>query len=398
MNWHSWNQRHLWLLVFVLCGPACAQEFEFSGLAPQERAVKRGADDAMSNVLSPSEWRRLDAAVDRALVWLAAQQQPDGSFPTLTQGQPAVTSLCVLAFMAHGHNPGVGPYGEQLEKATRYIMECQKENGLVTLNGPEGPRLTRNVSYELGVTAAYNHAISSLTLSEIYGMGQRKEATQLSAGIKKALAATLEMQRWPKDQPHDLGGWRYIIDEGPDDSDLSITGWHLMFLRSARNAGFPVGQEPIDDAVKYVRRTFDRNYHTFGYTIKPVTNRSRAMAGAGILAMAHAGYHNSLEAQEAARWLLMHGLDDYNTNFGIRADRYHYSLFNACQGMYQMGNPYWEKFFPHTVASLLAHQQADGSWEAENLERDRPFGNAYTTALVVLSLGAPNQFLPVFQR
>jgi hypothetical protein len=229
-------------------------------------------------------------------------------------------------------------------------------------------------------------------------MGQRKEAAQLSAQIKRALAATLEMQRWPKDQPHDLGGWRYIVDEGPDDSDLSITGWHLMFLRSARNAGFEVGQEPIDDAVNYVRRTFDRQYGTFGYTIERVTNRSRAMAGAGILALAHAGFHDSVEAKGAAEWLLLHSLDQYNTNFGIRADRYHYSLFNACQGMYQMGSPYWEKFFPHTVATLLANQQADGSWDAENLQRDRPFGNAYTTALVVLSLGAPNQFLPVFQR
>jgi hypothetical protein len=398
MSWNSWVRRHVWLLVLLLWAPVGAEERQLSSASQPARAGKRAADDAQSKVLSPGEWRRLDAAVDRALMWLAAQQQPDGSFPTLTQGQPGVTSLCVLAFMAHGHVPGDGPYGEQLANATRYIMSCQKQNGLITLNGPEGPRLTRNVGYELGVTAAYNHGISSLTLSEIYGMGQRKEAAQLSAQIKKALAATLEMQRWPKDQPHDLGGWRYIVDEGPDDSDLSITGWHLMFLRSARNAGFEVGQGPIDDAVKYVRRTFDRQYGTFGYTIKRVTNRSRAMAGAGILAMAHAGYHESAEAKAAAQWLLLHSLDQYNTNFGIRADRYHYSLFNACQGMYQMGNPYWEKFFPHTVATLLANQQADGSWDAENLERDRPFGNAYTTALVVLSLGAPNQFLPVFQR
>jgi hypothetical protein len=398
MNWNSRIRYYLWLLVFVMCSTARAQESQVAIPSSQTRGVKRDADDAMLKVLSPGEWRRLDSAVDRALVWLAAQQQQDGSFPTLTQGQPGVTSLCVLAFMAHGHNPGIGPYGQQLEKATRYIMSCQKQNGLVTLNGPEGPKLTRDVSYELGVTAAYNHAISSLTLSEIYGMGQRKEAAQLSAEIKKALTATLEMQRWPKDQAHDVGGWRYIIDEGPDDSDLSITGWHLMFLRSARNAGFEVGQEPIDAAVKYVRRTFNQQYGTFGYAIEPVTNRSRAMAGAGILALAHAGYHNSTEAKTAAQWLLMHSLDQYNTNFGIRADRYHYSLFNACQGMYQMGSPYWEKFFPHTVASLLANQQADGSWDAENLQRDRPFGNSYTTALVVLSLGAPNQFLPVFQR
>ncbi len=398
MSCKSPVRHHLCLLVLLLCGSAHAQESQLSSPSPPARAVKRDADDTMSKVLSASEWRRLDSAVDRALAWLATQQQADGSFPTLTQGQPGVTSLCVLAFMAHGHNPAVGPYGERLEKATKFIMSCQKPNGLVTLNGPTGPTLTRDVSYELGVTAAYNHAISSLTLSEIYGMGTRKEAVELPACIKKALAATLEMQRWPKDQSQDLGGWRYIIDEGPDDSDLSITGWHLMFLRSARNAGFEVGQEPIDDAVKYVRRTFDSKYRTFSYTVKPARNRSRAMAGAGILALAHAGFHNSTEAKTTAQWLLEHNLDDYNGNMGVRGDRYHYSLFNSCQAMYQMGSPYWEKFFPHTVAALLANQQADGSWDAESVQRDRPFGNAYTTAMVVLSLGAPNQFLPVFQR
>jgi hypothetical protein len=50
------------------------------------------------------------------------------------------------------------------------------------------------------------------------------------------------------------------------------------------------------------------------------------------------------------------------------------------------------------VSALLANQRPDGSWDAERLPRDRAFGNSYTTALVVLSLGAPNQFLPIFQR
>ena len=147
-----------------------------------------------------------------------------------------------------------------------------------------------------------------------------------------------------------------------------------------------------------MRRTFNKQYGTFGYAIEPVTNRSRAMAGAGILALAHAGFHNSKEAKTTAEWLLKHNLDDYNGNMGVRGDRYHYSLFNSCQAMYQMGSPYWQQFFPHTVAALLAHQHRDGSWDAESNQRDRTFGNSYTTALVVLSLGAPNQFLPVFQR
>jgi hypothetical protein len=66
--------------------------------------------------------------------------------------------------------------------------------------------------------------------------------------------------------------------------------------------------------------------------------------------------------------------------------------------MYQLGSPFWEKFFPRVVATMLKRQNGNGSWDAESLERDRPFGNSYTTALSVLALGAPNQFLPVFQR
>ena len=57
------------------------------------------------------------------LVWLAAQQQPNGSFPTLDTGQPGVTCLCMLAFMSHGHLPGEGPYGEHLKRAGEYAAQ-----------------------------------------------------------------------------------------------------------------------------------------------------------------------------------------------------------------------------------------------------------------------------------
>jgi hypothetical protein len=79
-------------------------------------------------------------------------------------------------------------------------------------------------------------------------------------------------------------------------------------------------------------------------------------------------------------------------------DRYHYSLFNTTPAMCQLGGDYWKQFFPRTVAAVLANQRPDGSWDSERFPRDREFGNAHTTALVVLSLGAPNQFLPIFQR
>jgi hypothetical protein len=66
--------------------------------------------------------------------------------------------------------------------------------------------------------------------------------------------------------------------------------------------------------------------------------------------------------------------------------------------MYQLGGEHWREFYPRAVKTMLANQQADGSWPVESHFNDGKFGNAYTTALIVLALGAPNQFLPIYQR
>jgi hypothetical protein len=370
-------------------------------LAARAQAV-RTSDASPRDVLSPAEWTQVDASVDRALAWLAREQQSDGSFPTLESGQPGVTALCVMAFIAHGHMPGEGVYGKRLELATDYVLACQKENGLVTVVGPDGPEITRQISHDMGVSAVYNHAIASLMLSELYGMSGTERAGRIEKVISRSIIASLEMQRWPKDRDEDQGGWRYIDDFDDHDSDLSITGWNLMFLRSARNAGFDVPKPAIDAAVAYVRRTYNPNYGAFGYTADQGDERSRAMAGAGILALAHAGYHNSAEANGSADWLKGYGFEQYNEYLpftqGWAHDRYHYGLFNCCQAMYQLGGRRWEEFFPRVVRTLLENQDSDGSWPAESHFHDGQFGNAYTTALVVMSLGAPNQLLPVFQR
>ncbi len=124
------------------------------------------------------------------------------------------------------------------------------------------------------------------------------------------------------------------------------------------------------------------------------------MAGAGILALAHAGFHNSEEARRAGDWLLREqGFGDYNASIlGAASDRYHYGLFNCGQAMYQLGGNYWEQFFPPAVQALLANQQRDGSWPADSQFHDAIFGSAYTTSLALITLGAPNQLLPIFQR
>jgi hypothetical protein len=272
-----------WLGIAICILPSgVAREAEAH--EPQARtnaSPPRVVDATPAEVLSAQEWRRVDSAVNRALAWLASQQRRNGSFPTRELGQPGVTSLCMMAFMAHGHLPGKGPYGLHLKRAANYILQCQKPNGLVTLIGPDGVRISRNVGQLVGVAAAYNHAISSLAISELYGMNETGRATDMQQLISKSIVATLEMHRWRKKRAIDQGGWQYLhSDNEGEDSDLSVTGWQLKFLRSAKNGGFDVPSETIDEAVAYVRRCYCKEYGAFGYAAGPGDSRSRGMAGA----------------------------------------------------------------------------------------------------------------------
>ena len=389
-------QRQLTLLLF-------ASVFSSNVLLAQTETKPRPAPNP--RVLDQEQWKQVDDSIKRGLEWLSKQQNADGSFETLELGQPAVTALCVMAFLAQGESPVNGRYQKQLTKAIDYIASQQQPNGLVAILAPNAvpiPRVFRNSS--TGQHAAYNHGISSIALTESYGQCDPEQAKRLMPVIEKAIAATLEMQRWPKRKKDQVGGWRYVHNREPGlDSDLSITGWQLMFLRSARNAGFELPEESIDSAVEYVESCFlkrgDRQVHA--YLGSNVHKCTRAMAGAGVLALAHAGKHNSKEAALSGEWILKHDFSNYNNDRAPYAatghkDRYHYGALQCSQAMFQLGGKYWDEFFPILVDALLTNQEANGSWPPERRESD--YGSCYSTALSILSMSVPNQMLPIFQR
>jgi len=357
---------------------------------------------AVANVLEPDQWEKVDASVKRGLAWLETQQQDDGSFASTDYAQPAVTSFCVLAFLAQGEDLGSGDYQHQLTKAIDFIIDQQKANGLLSTIAPNNVPIPRDVDFHaLGRGCVYNHAISALALTEAYGQCTSEQSKKLTPAIEKAIAATLEMQRWKKKQKN-VGGWRYLPPRPSGDSDLSLTGWQLMFLRSARNAGFDVPEQSIDAATKYVERCFltrkDRN--VYGYIVGNNSRSTRAMAGAGILALAHAGRHQSKESIASGELILKHNFTQDNAGQlfknSTESDRYHYGVILCTQAMFQLGGKYWQQFFPPLVETLLANQQKDGAWPPE--KADRQIGSCYSASLCILSLSVPSQLLPVFQR
>ena len=366
------------------------------------------------NILTEKQWKQLDRSVGRGLKWLATQQQEDGSFEAIDLAQPAVTSFCVMAFLAQGESPVSGKYQQPLTRAIDFIADQQKPNGLIANVAPRAVPIPRDEQSSEGLkpgpkpnyipaTAVYNHAISGLALCEAYGQCNEAQSKKLTPMINKAIAATLEMQRWGGKKMENVGGWRYLTKYRGGDSDLSVTGWQLMFLRSAKNAGFDVPKKSIDAAVKYVEECFleekDRRVHTYSKNLR--FRMTRAMAGAGVLAMAHAGKHDSLAALDSGKWILKHDFSRYNSDtplyvVGKARDRYHYGAVICTQAMFQLGGKYWERFFPQLVDVLLANQKPNGSWPPERQEPQ--FGSCYSTSLCILSLSVPNQMLPIFQR
>ena len=368
--------------MFVLCAQLTA---------PAALAAEPDSPEE-TELLTVVEWRDLDIAVDRGLEFLSRQQRPDGSFEAPDTGQPGITSLCVMAFLSRGHVPDAGPYGRHLALAIDFVLGTQREDGLLY----DGPVAEVWNEHSGSHTAIYNHAISGLMLGEVFGMTDENRRGPIGAAIRAAISHTREQQQRHKRNPYDLGGWRYHGRGGGlrVESDLSVTTWQLMFLRSARNAEFEVPPESIEEAMAYVHRAFSRGQGSFSYQQGKPTNR--AIAGSGIISLSLAGEHQSEMARTAGKWVLEHPFDRYNT-VEHGAERYHYSAYYCSQAMFQLGGEYWSRFFPPFQRVLLANQQQDGSWQPESAHDGR-YGNSYTTALVVLSLTPPYQLLPIYQR
>jgi hypothetical protein len=316
---------------------------------------------------------QVQSAVDRGLEYLARIQDPSsGEFPA-GRGRPsraAVSSLAVMAFMARGHVPGQGPYGDNINKGIDYVLSLQK---------PDGTIASRNDNVTM-----YDHGISTVMLCEVYGMLDERRQRAAHDAIAKAVRLILRAQAVPKNQDH-KGGWRY--QPTSPDSDISVSGWQLMALRGAANIGANIPEKAISDGIAYIKRCHDQSggFMYANHHVNP------ALTGTGIVALELLGQHNSKEALAGGDYLLANGI---GRKYGI--DAYFYTVYYCSQAAWQLGGRYWEALTPTIRQSLLAKQQADGSWHAETIEQQG--GEAYGTSMAILALTVPYRYLPIYQR
>ena len=333
----------------------------------------------------PAKDEALDQAVDKALDFLQSNQNQDGGWTAgprgFGQANPAVTSLCVMAFLSAGHVPGEGRYGDTVEKGVRWVLQAQRENGLIASDG----------GHEM-----YHHGICTLMLAEAAGMTDGKLGEEIRKKLVKAVDVILKAQR--TENGPERGGWRYqVVHIGG--SDMSVTGWQLMALRAAKNVGCDVPAQNIDEAVEFIKRCQDAR--TGGFNYQPNSNLTVPCTGTGILALELCGkdLHKGPEVIRAGNFLLKNFVDERNVRRqGLQAfgNFCYYGLYYCSQAMFQLGDNYWDGYRPFLHDTLYKSQKDNGSWVGGS--GDGSFGPSYSTAMCVLALTVEYRYLPIYQR
>jgi squalene cyclase len=352
-------------------------------------------------------------AIDQGLRFLVRTQRDDGSwscdaghkvnddYVVTARDVPhvGVTALGILAFLAAGHVPGRGPYGEVVDRAVGFVLSRVRDDGYIT-------------GYE---TRMYEHAFATLALAEVYGMSR---APELREKLQDAVLFTVKCQ-------NATGGWRY--QPFTVDSDMSVTVCQVVALRAARNVGLKVPQATIDRALRYVVESaitspFDDEREHGGFYYQPPTttfNRSSfSLSAAGLTTLFQAGLYDD---RALHAYIRRHDIpksplpriDDTVQYMRAHYDRvpfdhyyWYYGNYYAAQAMYTVGGTEprkWEEWYGRVRRDLLARQRVSpvpgkpGETES-HWESNVGTSHTFATAVALLILSMPFDYLPIHQR
>ena len=313
----------------------------------------------------------VDQSIDKAFVYLAEIRKEDGTFPGQYGDTTAVSALAGMAYLSKGNSPGLGPYGDQIDKSIDLVLASEKQKG-----GKPTGYLVRTRSGKM-----YAHCISTLFLSEVSGMVDPERQKKIDDVLPRALTLIVDAQNAKKNNARFDGGWRY--EPTSADADLSLTGWAVMALRSARLNGAAVPDATIERAVEFILRCQPKNAtgeKGFGY--QPGQGGKPAMTGVGILCLSLSGQYENKVLPRAGDYLLGR---KYNGRWG--GSHFFYGNYYCTQAMFQLGGQYWETWATQLYDNALKNQRPNGSW-----------GDPYPTTMTVLAMTVSYRQLPVYQR
>lgn len=356
-------------------------------------------ENARASVLeSMGEKDTVRQAIERALGWFKRNQRQAGNWQ-MHEGYPdagyrplrtdtGATALALLCFLGNGHtHVDGGLYAGEIDKGLKWLKGAQKANGDFHDFNEFGRQ-----------TAYYAHSMATIAYCEAYAMTNDRE---LREPAEKAIQFLLDSQ-----QPVQ-GGWKYNPQDADTMGDLSVTGWALMALHSARAAGIEVPETAfglssvfldacaVDDGARYKYEPKD--------SLKKVTP---AMTASGLVARQWLGWERDYPLmREGVDWLLQ---DRHKPEWNS-SRRNIYEWYYIAQVLHNIGGDRWRDWYALAASQVCANQKTRGSrkpptdimgsWtpsEVPGDEHSHIGGRLYMTAMCVLLLETPYRHAPLY--
>jgi len=286
----------------------------------------------------------------------------------------AVTALALLAFLGHGNTHRVGDFRTTVKMALDYLLSRQDGQGWIG----------RKESVDEWV---YNHALSTMALCEAYAMSQDPWLDEPS---RRAVSCIIDAQ-------NPGAGWRYTPRKG--DNDTSVTGWMVLALKGAKNAGIEVPKSTWEGAIAWFDRCFDPTSGRVGYQhrgdygsvmqgINENYEKLPTMTSVAVICRIFCGQSRNDPKVKRSVELVMKNLPTWDSK-GLKVDMYYW--YYATYAMFQYGGRYWNRW-SSTLRDVLARTQRigkgsciHGSWDPVG-KWGMVGGRVYATAINVLTL------------
>lgn len=343
------------------------------------------------------------AAIKAGLAWLARQQLADGRWE-LHQGYPqagspvlrtdsGATALALLCFLGAGQTSLTGEHAPTVRKGLQWLLEIQdRQTGdLHDQRQEEG----RNA-------AIYAHAMATMALCEALAL--EGEQQWLEEPARRAIEYLLRAQH------PEQGGWKYRPLTHTMRGDLSVTGWALMALHTARMAGLSIPAHEFDRSVNFLDSVQVQQGARYKYEpLDPPQRVSPAMTAEGILCRQWLGWPADHPAQrDAVAWLT----SDENRPEWAPGRRNLYAWYYTAQVLHNLGGEPWQSWYPLVRDLIIKHQVTAGSTRAPHdvrgswhptqppgmeIEYGEKAGRLYVTALCLLILETPYRHRPLYE-
>ncbi|MCZ6795914.1 MAG: terpene cyclase/mutase family protein, partial [Planctomycetota bacterium] len=287
----------------------------------------------------------------------------------------AMTSLAGLVFLASGSTPTRGPHARTIRRITDYLLtRCANTR----LHGVRG--LIYN-PLQNEQRPMYCHAFGMTYLALVFGQEKdRAKREKIRAVLKSAIELTRRVQT-------DDGGWGYTPDRYEDEGTLVVT--QLQGLRACRDAGLFVPKAIIDNAVRYIENSANRD-GSVRYRVRPSPSRP-GITCASVVALWQAGKYDDPLFRRIAGYV-NRSLEPRHVYDWRRGHHAEYVLYYLSQSQHVQGGKRWERYYKKVSSMLLGVQRADGGWEG------RDGGDIFGTTIALLILQLPYNRLVVYQR